>query len=268
MGTFRRGIKRILEFASGHKIDGVHGGYVISRYSVDNVDLSDGLYGRLLSIELASLLSRYAVNLVLDVGANTGQFAEFLRSEIHYEGRIISFEPISTSFEKLKEASAGDPNWDAHNMAIGSRNAEEQMNVAGLSGFSSFLKSNAYSHARFGEPSLGTKTEAVVVRRIDGILAEIVRDVDETRIFLKMDTQGYDLEVFAGVGDKMKHIVALLSEVSVVPIYENMPHLTESIALFEQAGFEIAGLFPVTRDKPSLRVIEYDCMMVRAAASR
>jgi hypothetical protein len=77
-----------------------------------------------------------------------------------------------------------------------------------------------------------------------------------------MDTQGYDLQVFAGVGDALRSVVALQSEISAVPIYQGMPHLTESIARFEAAGFGIAGLFPVSREK-SLRIIEYDCLMVK-----
>jgi hypothetical protein len=55
--------------------------------------------------------------------------------------------------------------------------------------------------------------------------------------------------------------VALQSEVSLIPIYESMPHRTESIAAFEQAGFGIAGMFPVNRAQG--RVIEYDCVLTR-----
>ena len=104
----------------------------------------------------------------------------------------------------------------------------------------------------------------MTVRRLDEVLEELIASHDTPRIFLKMDTQGYDVEVFKGIGDKYKQVVALQSEISIVPIYKNMPHWTKSVSFFEEAGFGIAGLFPVNRD--SHRIIEYDCVMVNIGA--
>ena len=53
------------------------------------------------------------------------------------------------------------------------------------------------------------------------------------------------------------------SEVSCIPIYEGMPHLTQQIATYEEAGFASAGMFPVTWDHETLAVIEFDVLMVR-----
>lgn len=79
-----------------------------------------------------------------------------------------------------------------------------------------------------------------------------------------MDTQGYDLEVFSGLGEKIRHVIAMQSEVSVIPIYKKMPAWIESISVFEKQGFQVVGLFPVTRD--FLCVIEYDCLLIRRAS--
>ena len=59
-----------------------------------------------------------------------------------------------------------------------------------------------------------------------------------------------------------------MSELSVVPIYEGMPHMTEAIEFYEACGFEISGLFPVTRDVRTGRIVELDCIMVRADSVR
>ena len=104
----------------------------------------------------------------------------------------------------------------------------------------------------------------MIVRRLDEVLDETVDNLDRSRIYLKMDTQGYDLEVFAGLGNMHEQILALQSEVSAVPIYQGMPHFTDSISCFEQAGFEIAGMYPVSTEKSGLRVVEFDCLMVRS----
>jgi hypothetical protein len=57
---------------------------------------------------------------------------------------------------------------------------------------------------------------------------------------------------------------ALQSEVSLIPVYEGMPHWTESLRVYEEAGFSVAAMIPVAND--GLRVVEYDCLLVRSDA--
>ena len=176
--------------------------------------------------------------------------------------KINSFEPIPSVFEELKRNSSADPGWDVYNLALGNRDGKEKINLPDNFLFSSFLSSNKYCEERFGRESVGVKQESVTIRRLEGLFNEIKIDLRTARIYLKMDTQGYDMEVFSGLGVKNKYISVLQSELSVTPIYKGMPHLTESISFFEAAGFELAGLYPVNRDQSTLRVIEYDCLMV------
>jgi hypothetical protein len=107
----------------------------------------------------------------------------------------------------------------------------------------------------------------VELRRLDGMLDEILAPliadgIAQPRVYLKMDTQGYDLEVFRGLGDRVTEIVAMQSEVALRLIYEGMPRMPEALAVYEAAGFEITGLYPITRE-PDGRVIEYDVTMIR-----
>ena len=81
-----------------------------------------------------------------------------------------------------------------------------------------------------------------------------------------MDTQGYDTAVFAGLGDRGMDVVAMQSELAFVPMYEGMPRACEALAAYEQAGFEVSAIYPVRREYRTARVIECDCIMVRAAA--
>jgi hypothetical protein len=77
-----------------------------------------------------------------------------------------------------------------------------------------------------------------------------------------MDTQGWDLEVLAGAERTLDRVVALQSEVSVRPIYDGMPGLTESLQTFEERGFLLSGLFPVNVDR-DFAAVEFDCVAVR-----
>jgi FkbM family methyltransferase len=208
---------------------------------------------------LCWILRRQRVDHVIDVGANTGQFGHFMRSI--YSGRMSSFEPVSSAFEKLQRATLHDAGWQAYQLALGSKEQVAAIHVAPRSNFSSFLQTNDYCVTRFGDSTVGTREESVSVRRLDEVLDGISADHADERIYLKMDTQGFDIEVFRGLGEKLSRVVAMQSEVSLVPIYDHMPHWTQCIAAFEQAGFGIAGMFPVNRDQG--RVIEYDCVLMR-----
>ena len=103
--------------------------------------------------------------------------------------------------------------------------------------------------------------KSVSVRRADKLLEEIAPKIHGNRIFLKMDTQGYDTAVFEGIGTALERVVLLQSEVSLIPIYEGMPHWTESISTYERKSFGVVGMFPINRD--SGRVIEYDCLLAK-----
>lgn len=67
---------------------------------------------------IINLINACEIDLVLDVGANRGQFGKTLRQE-GYRGEIHSFEPVSATFEHLKESCLDDLNWFAHKLAMG-----------------------------------------------------------------------------------------------------------------------------------------------------
>jgi FkbM family methyltransferase len=280
MNKFKQLLKNIVNNISGYKLEGLSNGsfaflkqnvsveyfwpstVILKQKTDDEVESNRKIYDRLCQLRIKTLLDRYQINVVIDVGANEGQFASELR-RIGYQGKIISFEPIASVFEKLTTVATLDRDWDVYNLALGQENSQKTIYIAGDSAFSSLLKSNDWCEQEFGDESVGKREETVIVRRLDELLHETIENLDQARIYLKMDTQGYDLEVFMGLGAMAKQVLALQSEMSVVPIYQGMPHLTESISFFEQAGFGIAGMYPVSTEKSALRVVEFDCLMVR-----
>src|SRR5262245_26822768 len=89
-------------------------------------------------LKLSAELARQGVELVLDVGANTGQFARSLRTD-GYAGKIISFEPLSAAFAVLQHKCAQDRDWECHNLAIGDAEGSATINVSANSLSSSLL---------------------------------------------------------------------------------------------------------------------------------
>jgi len=212
---------------------------------------------------IAGVLRLYRVNCVLDVGANRGQYARGLR-RAGYKGHIVSFEPVRSTFEELQQYAADDPTWSVHRYALGRKDATMTMNVVPGT-MSSILRPTAFGAERYAhlrEPV----TEEVSLRRLDGLLDDVLADVPNPRLYLKLDTQGFDLEAFAGLGARAREFVGLQSEVSLKPIYAGMPRISESLEVYEAAGFEVTGLYAVSREASTARALEFDCVMVRAEA--
>jgi FkbM family methyltransferase len=213
---------------------------------------------------LRRILSVLEVDGVLDVGANAGQYGALLRS-LGFKGAILSFEPVQASFEDLTRASADDPGWQAFAVALGSTDEERTIATTRFSLLSSFLEPSEFSGEVFGAESEVVCREAVPVRRLDRLLPELWPEPAPRRIFLKTDTQGFDLEVIEGAGDVLRKVVGLQVELSAIPLYEGMPDYLETLAKLRGLGFEVAGLHPIFRKPGSLAIAEFDCLLVRSA---
>lgn len=209
-------------------------------------------------------LRELEVNCVIDVGANVGQFAKTLRAN-GYAGRIVSFEPLPGAAAKLRESARNDPDWLVYETALGDERGQTQIN-ARPGTMSSLLPTSSFGHNWHSQLREG-QSETIQIQRLDDLYDDVTKHLADPRVYLKMDTQGYDLQTFRGAGTKISSIIGLQSEVACVPIYAGMPRLPEQFSEYESAGFEVTGMFPVTRHKQTLRVIEYDLIMVRPAAA-
>src|SRR5947209_16841119 len=104
-------------------------GYDVSRYDLTKPNVG-----------FATLLRLHKIDLVLDIGANEGSFIKDLRTDCGYQGRAVSFEPLSNPHHRLLKAASGDPLWTiAPRCAIGDEDGETTINVAGNSVSSSLL---------------------------------------------------------------------------------------------------------------------------------
>jgi FkbM family methyltransferase len=208
---------------------------------------------------MKALLRRYEVDLVLDVGAHHGQFATFIR-DIGFEGRIVSYEPVSEAFSALERSSATDLKWDVHRLALGTEDGSATINVAKSTDFSSFLSLSRYGATTLASKAATVREERVSMRRLDSVRPA---EAEGGSSFLKVDTQGWDLRVLQGATGTLGRIVALQVEIALRPIYDGMPSLEEVLDLLRSHGFEPTGFFPVSHDA-RLRLIEVDCVAVRS----
>ena len=216
------------------------------------------------ALHLSQLLERLKVDCVLDVGANIGQYHDFLRDRVYYDGPIVSFEPVSRQVELLRERARGDRDWHIESYALGSSEGSLPIKVMVSDQFSSFLEPDNSRIHDYDGLNVPHHVETVAVRTLDAVLPGLRQRLKFSRPYLKLDTQGFDLEVLQGSHQSLRDVRGLQTEASVIGIYKNMPGYMDSIRYLDQRGFDVTGFYPVSRDR-ALRLIEFDCVMVNRA---
>jgi len=208
---------------------------------------------------LAQLLARYGVSLVLDVGANAGQFGRYLRA-MGYRGRMVSFEPLRQAFDKLAANTATFPEWQAVHMALGDADEERTINVAGNSQSSSFLDMLP-QHTASAPKSAYVGTEQVTVRRLDSVFANYCGPQD--KCFLKIDVQGFEEAVLRGAAQSLGRCAGVQLEMSVAPLYSGELLLPAMLEAMAQRGFTLMHLKPGFTDPHSGALLQVDGVFFR-----
>ncbi len=209
---------------------------------------------------LALLLRDLGIDLVLDVGANIGQFGQHLRG-LGFRGRIVSFEPLAAAHATLSAAAAADPLWEvAPRTAIGAEDGEITINVAGNSASSSIL-GMLDRHREVAPESTYVGQETVPLRRLDAAAAGHIGAARRT--WLKIDTQGYEAQVLDGAPDLLASVRAVQCEVSFVPLYDGQPLFDAICTRMAAAGLAVWAVWPGFVDPASGRLLQADMVFAR-----
>lgn len=209
-------------------------------------------------------LAELGIDLVIDVGANEGQYGKSLRAE-GYNGRILSFEPQASAFEVLRSHARSSPNWRCARRALGSEMGRLSMNVAGNS-YSSSLLDMLDAHVEAAPESRIMQTETVEVVRLDAALDQ--SDGPAQRIMLKADVQGYEDRVLAGSTGILDRILLLELEVSFVPLYEGQKLFPEIHEWAWMNGFALIALEEGFRNPHTRCLLQADALYARTDAAR
>lgn len=204
--------------------------------------------------DVVEFLKDRRIDVVLDVGANVGQFGASLRMK-GYRGKIVSFEPIESVYKSLAAIAKADGNWEAYNIALGAAPGETTINVADASVFSSILGSTSAA-IQFDSKAAVRRTETIKVRTLDEFASNL-----SGNILLKIDTQGYEKQVLEGGRKTLPELKGVLMELPIIHLYEGTWQFHEALEFMALAGFVPAQIHPVhhqSKDKVSL--LEVDCL--------
>jgi FkbM family methyltransferase len=209
----------------------------------------------------ALLLDHLGVDLVLDVGANVGQYAGIhLRRWTRYEGRIASFEPVGSCFAQCAAAAAEDPSWEA--FPYGLSNVEDTVPITVPAGQEDLSSLHGFTAA--GAKMIETTTasvEHVNLRRLDDVIGEVSRSSD--RLALKLDVQGHEAAVLRGAERTLKRVVLVECEMPLVPMYDGQPTFATLLGLLAGSGFGPVGMASNYVDPQTGCAMDADVLLIR-----
>lgn len=192
---------------------------------------------------------------VVDIGANQGQTAaRFLETFPH--ARILSFEPVPTTFRRLAAAYGQHPRVTCENLAASDTNGEVQMLVGAEA--DSFVSRIVDASAQ--EDAVWHRQAVPAVR-----LEDYLRDKNIPRIdLLKTDTEGHDLSVLQGCGDLLdgRRVSFVLCEVGFSATNTQNSHLAAIGDYLKTRDYRFFALYPPSGWTPSLELAYADALFV------
>lgn len=219
-------------------------GFEITRYNRG----TNGLLRR------KAMLEQYGVGLLIDVGANTGIYGKEMRA-IGYRGRIVSFEPLHNAFEKLKMSAANDACWKVKNFALGAENSKQLINISANSHSSSILEILETHTSAEASASYVGKQE-IEINTLDSVFNHIHER--EKEILLKIDTQGFELNVLKGSETSLHHINTIQLEMSLRPLYEGQPLYHHVMDFLHYRGYTLIDIEPGFADLKTGTLLQFD----------
>lgn len=194
---------------------------------------------------------------VVDVGAHVGQFS-LLISALHPGARIVAFEPMPEAAATWRRLFDGNGHAVLHTVAIGARTGSATLHVSARTDSSSLLPIGDGQRSAF--PGTGEAgTMQVEVTPLGAFLSagDIVRPA-----LLKIDVQGYELEVLRGAESLLDRFDHVYVEASFVPLYDGQPLFDEIEAFLAARGFREQGRYNLSLDGDG-RPVQADFLFAR-----
>jgi FkbM family methyltransferase len=214
-------------------------------------------HGVAATIEHADVDFGFDFATVLDVGGHHGQFTLFALERFP-QAQVITFEPQAEGAKKIADVTAGEPRVRIENFALGAEPGSAELNISKRSDSSSLLPiGEGQVEAYPGTEAASTET--IQLETLDNLLP----DAPKRPALLKIDVQGFELDVLRGAARTLASVDAIFAECSFVELYEGQPLVGEIIAFLAERGFTISGVFGVNYDSTG-RCLQADFLFRRS----
>lgn len=203
-------------------------------------------------------LGSAGIDVVIDVGANSGQFASAARY-IFPDARIYSFEPLADCYKALTKHFSKDRKFQGFSAALGDRRGEVTFYKSSFSKSSSALPMNDSHKKAF--PWSAESTPIIVQMQL---LDDYIDKIDfESKTLLKIDTQGYEYKVLQGALQTLKRVDYVLAEISFNPLYEGEADFDDIYQLLIGEGFKYSGNLDQLLSPLDQSILQADALFIR-----
>lgn len=204
-------------------------------------------------------LQQYEIQTILDLGANEGQFAEFIRT-VFPKANIICFEPLYSCFKVLSDKFNNDSSIEFLNIALGDFNGQFEMYSNDFSPSSSLLKMKQEHITNFPFTEKA-KIENIKVKTLDSIADDLILNKE---VLVKIDVQGFEGNVLKG---GMKFFATIpkivIIETSIVELYENEMSFGDIYDIFLSLGYKYAGNMNQLYSPVDGKILQVDAIFIK-----
>lgn len=210
--------------------------------------------GHIDSLELLELLRPHPPLVIYDVGANVGTWS-LLAKAIFPHAQIHAFEPLPVHVEPFRQNTQAVDGLFLHEIGLGSQPARTYMNVTDFSDASSLLPLTETGKRQWHLQQV--QEVPVQIHRLDDwIAAQQMPNPD----LIKLDVQGYELEVLRGAETALAGVAAVLAEVSFFEIYRGQCLFHELTEYLSDSGFRLVALGGDT--KPTIPLLQSEALFL------
>lgn len=212
------------------------------------------------AFDLVRTINFYEINLVIDIGASTGEYAKMLR-RFGYDKYIFSVEPVSKSFKILNKNCSSDKKWSSKQYIISKQNKNKiKINVSKDFDNSSILNSTEL-HLKNHKGAEFFYTEEIDSKSLDQLLNE---DIDiQKNMMLKIDTQGTESDILESGDASLDKFKLIQVELSIQKLYSNQKLWTEVVQFMKEKGFDVWNIIPGYKQKDKGQLYQFDAIFYK-----
>lgn len=202
------------------------------------------LKGAVAGVEHRLVLQGLGCECVVDVGANRGQFALIAR-KVFPQASIHSFEPLEEPAKIFEKIFTNDARVTLYPYAIGREKTSSTIHVTKDDDSSSMLPITETQSTMFPGATEKETRQVTILPLSQALGATSIPPAS----LLKIDVQGFELEVLKGCEDILNRFLHLYIECSFIELYEGQALAHQIISWLEQRNFVLSGIHNMYYEK-------------------
>lgn len=212
------------------------------------------------AFDLAKTINFFKIDLIIDIGASTGQYAKMLR-RFGYEKYIFSIEPVSKSFKILNKNCSSDKKWSSKQCIISQQNKKKiKINVSKDFDNSSILNSTEL-HLKNHKGAEFFYTEEVDSKSLDQLLNDDINV--QKNMMLKIDTQGTESDILESGDTSLGKFKLIQVELSIQKLYTNQKLWTDVVQYMKEKEFDVWSIIPGYKQKDKGQLYQLDAIFYK-----